>query len=96
MYLQHARVAGPYRVTFAPEAWKEIGRLSSGTFLALQEALDRIAQTTSPTAPDKSAREEFTFTIRALVIQCERDDQTRTIILHRLVHVAEGTGGRSP
>jgi protein gp37 len=37
------RVAGPYRVTFSPEAWRLIGSMPSSTFQSLQRALERIA-----------------------------------------------------
>jgi hypothetical protein len=94
MLRSYTRVAGPYRVTFAPEAWKEIGRLSGGTFLALQETLDRIAQQGS-TTPSESAPKEITFKLRTLIIQCERDDATRTLTVQRLISVREGAVGET-
>jgi hypothetical protein len=92
MLRSHTRVAGPYRVTFSPEAWKEIGRLSGGTFLALQDALDRLAQQGS-SAPADSPPQEVTFQLRALVIQCERDDTTRTLTVQRLITMKERAVG---
>jgi hypothetical protein len=89
MLRSYTRVAGPYRVTFSPEAWKEIGRVSGGTFLALQETLDRIAQQGLSIVPAESAPKEITFKLRALVIQCERDDATRTLTVQRLISVSE-------
>ena len=94
MLRSHTRVAGPYRVTFSPEAWREIGRLSGGTFLALQETLDRIAQQ-GHAAPAGGGPQEITFKLRALVIQCERDDATRTLTVQRLVSVKEGALGEA-
>jgi hypothetical protein len=85
----HTRVAGPYRVTFSPEAWREIGRLPGGTFLALQETLDRLAQQGS-CAPAEATPQEVTFKLRALIIQCQRDDTTRTLTVQRLITVKEG------
>jgi len=89
MLRSHTRVAGPYRVTFSPEAWREIGRLSGGTFLALQETLDRIAQQGLSTVPAESAPREITFKLRTLVIQCERDDSSRTLTVQRLISLKE-------
>ncbi|HEX8706177.1 MAG TPA: hypothetical protein VF815_45505 [Myxococcaceae bacterium] len=94
MIRSYTRVAGPYRVTFSPEAWKEIGRLSGGTFLALQETLDRIAQQAPSTVPADSGPEEITFKLRGLVIQCERDDTSRTLTVQRLLSVSEGGVGQ--
>ena len=93
MLRSYTRVAGPYRVTFSPEAWREIGRLSGGTFLALQETLDRIAQQGPSTGPAESAPQEITFKLRTLVIQCERDDATRTLTVQRLICVKESSLG---
>ena len=89
MLRSYTRVAGPYRVTFSPEAWREIGRLSGGTFLALQETLDRIAQQGLSTVPAESAPREITFKLRTLVIQCERDDSSRTLTVQRLISLKE-------
>ena len=93
MLRSYTRVAGPYRVTFSPEAWREIGRLSGGTFLALQETLDRIAQQGNATPTGGSAPQEVTFQLRTLVIQCERDDATRTLTVQRLISVKQSSLG---
>ncbi|WP_224368670.1 type II toxin-antitoxin system RelE family toxin [Hyalangium versicolor] len=89
MFRQHTRVAGAYRVTFSPEAWKEIGRLSSGTFQALQEALEQLAQQSKPGTAD-SASTSLTFSIDSLIIHCERDDQSRTLILQHVFPAPRG------
>jgi hypothetical protein len=91
MLRSYTRVAGPYRVTFSPEAWKEIGRLSGGTFLALQETLDRIAQQGQSPAAEKGAPTEITFKLRSLVIHCERDEASRTLTVQRLICLKEST-----
>lgn len=85
MFRQHSRVAGAYRVTFSPEAWREIGRLSSTTFMALQEALEQLAQQSKPGSPADPTPTPITFTVDSLAISCERDDKTHTLILQ---HVA--------
>jgi hypothetical protein len=89
MFRQHARVAGAYRVTFSPEAWKEIGRLSSSTFVALQEALEQLAQQSRPGSTSDQTT-AITFTVDGLVVHCERDDKTRTLILQRVTPAISG------
>jgi protein gp37 len=53
------RVAGSYRVTFSPEAWRLIGSMPSSAFQSLQRALERIADVSrrvgSETEPTLSA-----------------------------------------
>lgn len=46
------RVAGSYRVIFSPEAWRLIGIMPSGTFLSLQNALERIANASGRAAAE--------------------------------------------
>jgi hypothetical protein len=89
MLRSHTRGAGPYRVSFSPEAWREIGRLSGGTFLALQETLDRIAQQGLVNVPAQSTPTEITFKLRTLVIHCERDDASCTLSVQRLISLKE-------
>ncbi|WP_224240367.1 type II toxin-antitoxin system RelE family toxin [Hyalangium gracile] len=84
MFRQHTRVAGAYRVTFSAEAWKEIGRLSSNTFVALQEALEQLAQQARPLAAADLLPTPITFTVDSLVIHCERDDRARTLTLQHV------------
>ncbi|MBZ4335885.1 hypothetical protein NR800_27795 [Corallococcus interemptor] len=38
------RLVLPYRVHYAPPAWREVGRMSSEAFEALQQALARLAE----------------------------------------------------
>lgn len=89
MFRQHARVAGAYRVTFSPEAWQQIGRLSSTIFTALQEALEQLAQ---QGRPEEEAVTLLTFTIDGLVISCERDDKTRTLTLRHITPDSSSPG----
>jgi hypothetical protein len=91
MFRQHARVAGAYRVTFSPEAWKEIGRLPSVTFVALQEALEQLAQQSRPSAQVDPTSALLTFTVDSLVIHCERDDRSRTLILQHVTSAPKRT-----
>ena len=88
MFRQHSRVAGAYRVTFSPEAWQQIGRLSSNTFTALQEALEQLAQ---QGRPEGESLTSMTFAVDGLVISCERDDKTRIVTLR---HITPGSTER--
>jgi hypothetical protein len=91
MFRQHSRVAGAYRVTFSPEAWSEIGRLSSTTFQALQEALEQLAQQGRPGTPVNETLQLITFTVDALVISCERDDKARVLTLQHVTAAPKST-----
>jgi mRNA-degrading endonuclease RelE of RelBE toxin-antitoxin system len=77
-----SRVAGPYRVNFSPEAWKKIGRISSGAFFALQEALEHIAGEMGSERPhDEGAHSELHTEVEGLRVIYQRDDDTRTLTL---------------
>lgn len=77
-----SRVAGPYRVNFSPEAWKQIGRLSSGAFFAIQETLERIAGRMGSARPqDEGAHTELHTDVAGLRVIYQRDDETRTLTL---------------
>lgn len=95
MFRQHSRVAGAYRVTFSPEAWKEIGRLSSTTFMALQEALDQLAQQGRP-GSSSEPNTAISFMVDCLRVHCERDEQSRTLILQRVTPAAPGITQSEP
>jgi hypothetical protein len=92
MFRQHTRVAGAYRVTFSSEAWSEIGRLSSPQFIALQQALEQLAQQSRPGTSSEGTPTQFTFTVDSLVIRCERDDTARTLTLQHLAFRPSGSG----
>lgn len=92
MFRQHTRVAGAYRVIFSAEAWKEIGRLSSTTFQALQEALEQLAQQGRPGTSVDTAPVSITFTVDALTIHCQRDDQARALILQHVTPASSAPG----
>jgi hypothetical protein len=71
------RVAGPYRVTFTPEAWRLIGTMPTATFQSLQRALERIAD-----APRRGAFEgasQLSTTLEGLTVVYGVDDTERTL-----------------
>jgi mRNA-degrading endonuclease RelE of RelBE toxin-antitoxin system len=75
-----ARVAGPYRVTFSPEAWRKIGLIPSSTFEALQVAVDRLASNLgSRSLPGEDAHTKQRLRAAGLHIVYQRDDETRTL-----------------
>jgi mRNA-degrading endonuclease RelE of RelBE toxin-antitoxin system len=75
-------VTGPYRVNFAPEAWKQVGRIPSSAFASLQEALERIAsEMGTERPPQEGAHFELQFEVEAFRVIYQRDDETRTLTL---------------
>jgi hypothetical protein len=40
--LRYSNNPGPHRVHYAPQAWREVGRMSAETFLSLQQALEQL------------------------------------------------------
>jgi hypothetical protein len=71
------RVAGSYRVTFSPEAWRLIGSMPSALFQSLQPALDRIASSPSRGASETSTR--LSATLDGLTVVYELNDAARTL-----------------
>jgi hypothetical protein len=71
------RVAGSYRVTFSPEAWRLIGIMPSVTFQSLQLALERIAGS-HHRAPD-GAPAELSATMDGLTVIYTVDDAERVL-----------------
>jgi mRNA-degrading endonuclease RelE of RelBE toxin-antitoxin system len=76
------RTVGPYRVNFSPEAWKQVGRISSGAFFSLQESLESIAGRMGSERPtDEGAHSELHAEVAGLRVIYQRDDETRTLTL---------------
>jgi hypothetical protein len=71
------RVAGSYRVTFSPEAWRLIGIMPSVTFQSLQLALERIADT--HLRPPDGAQAEQSATMDGLTVVYTVDDTERVL-----------------
>jgi hypothetical protein len=71
------RVAGQYRVTFSPEAWRLIGIMPSAAFQSLQLALERIAGSPPPVAAD--APSPLRATLDGLTVVYELDEADRTL-----------------
>jgi hypothetical protein len=72
----------PYRVSFSPQAWQQIGQMPHGTFQALQAALDAIAQGMDATAETgDSAESERRRLAPGLVVTYQRDNATRSLTI---------------
>jgi len=83
------RVAGSYRVTFSPEAWRLIGIMPSATFQSLQVSLERMA-----TAPRRMATEghsQLSATMDGLTVVYELNEAARTLTVLS-VHRTEPQG----
>lgn len=82
------RVAGPYRVTFTPEAWRLIGTMPAAAFQSLQRALERIAD-----APRRGAFEEasqLSATLEGLTVIYAVDDAERTVSVVNILQAGSG------
>jgi type IV secretory pathway ATPase VirB11/archaellum biosynthesis ATPase len=76
------RVAGPYRVTFSPEAWRLIGSMPSSTFQSLQRALERIADV--PRRTGSEAEPVLSATLDDLTIVYKLNDAERVLTVVNL------------
>lgn len=77
--------SAPYRVTFSAEAWKQVGRMSSGAFFALQAALERIADKIGTERPEgEGAHSKMRTDVAGFRVIYQRDDETRTLTLVHL------------
>jgi hypothetical protein len=82
------RVAGAYRVTFSPEAWRLIGIMSSAAFQSLQRALDLIADSPRRVATEEQSR--LSATLDDLTVVYELDEAERTLIVVNIVRSGAG------
>lgn len=82
---QHSQ--GPYRVHYAPQAWREVGRMSAETFLALQEVLAWLGEAgkRAPEAAHGIARHAVPQ--HGLELEYTWDERSRTLTLLSLVRV---------
>jgi hypothetical protein len=82
------RVAGAYRVTFSPEAWRLIGIMPSATFQSLQSALERIAD--SPRRVAAEVQSQLSATLDGLTVVYELNDGERTLIVVNIFRAGTG------
>lgn len=88
MQLPVHRVAGSYRVTFSPEAWRLIGSMPSNTFQSLQRALERIAD--SPRRQATEAAPDLSASLDDLTIVYRLNDAERVLTVVNILRVGSG------
>ena len=86
----HHRSQGPHRVHYAPQAWREVGRMPAEAFMALQEVLERLGEagTRAPEASGGLARHPVPR--HGLELEYTWDERSRTLTLLALVRVPRG------
>lgn len=82
------RVAGSYRVTFSPEAWRLIGSMPSSLFQSLQRALELIAD--SPRRAGTESQPEQSATMDGLTIVYTLNDAERVLTVVNIFRVSSG------
>jgi hypothetical protein len=88
MQLPVHRVAGSYRVTFSPEAWRLIGSMPSSAFQSLQRALERIAD-----APRRTGAEllpDLSATLDGLTIVYTLNEAERVLTVVNILRADSG------
>jgi hypothetical protein len=85
MQLPVHRVAGSYRVTFSPEAWRLIGSMPSNTFQSLQRALERIAD--SPRRAGMEPAPDLSATLDNLTIIYKLNDAERVLTVVNILRM---------
>lgn len=77
------RVAGSFRVTFSPEAWRLIGSMPSALFQSLQHALERLAN--SPSRGALEVATPLSATLDELTVIYELNEAARTLTVVNLL-----------
>ena len=87
--LHHSQ--GPYRVHYAPQAWREVGRMSAETFLALQEVLAKLGEAGARAPESSNGLARHAVPQHGLELEYTWDERSRTLTL-----LALGRMPRSP
>ncbi|WP_240359759.1 hypothetical protein [Pyxidicoccus trucidator] len=82
---QHSQ--GPYRVHYAPQAWREVGRMSAETFLALQDVLEQLGGTPEHAPEAASGLARHALPQYGLELEYTWDERSRTLTLLAVVRV---------
>jgi hypothetical protein len=80
MQLPIHRVAGSYRVTFSPEAWRLIGSMPTTVFQSLQNALERIAYSPGRASTEESAALSATLDGLTVVYTLNEAERILTVV----------------
>ena len=81
---QHVRQRppGPHRIHYAPQAWREVGRMPAETFLALQAALERLGESSARGAlSGGTGAARHVVARHGLVLDYAWDERSRTLTL---------------
>jgi hypothetical protein len=78
-----------YRVELAPEAWREVGCVLAEEFVVLQGVMELLA---FEGTPYEQGEGPHTVTLAGFHVQYTRDDEARTLTLHRVVRILRGSG----
>jgi hypothetical protein len=87
------RVAGSYRVTFSPEAWRLIGIMPSATFQSLQNTLDHIATVSSRGTAEVLA--PLSETLGGLTVVYSLNDTERILTVVNILRAGPEDGGHA-
>ena len=79
---------GPHRVHYAPQAWREVGRMTAETFHALQQILERLgdAALREPAASEGLVARHV-VPQHGLELEYAWDERSRTLTLLGLARV---------
>ncbi|MFP2924529.1 hypothetical protein ACLESO_04795 [Pyxidicoccus sp. 3LG] len=83
---------GPHRVHYAPQAWREVGRMPSETFLALQAVLERLGDVTWRGTEATSGPTRHALPRHGLELEYTWDERSRTLTLLSIHRVATEPG----
>ncbi|MCP3137145.1 hypothetical protein [Pyxidicoccus xibeiensis] len=78
---------GTYRVHYAPDAWREVGRMPAETFLALQQVLERLGDATGRAPDVLSGPAMHVLPQHGLELSYTWDERSRTLTLLSLQRV---------
>jgi hypothetical protein len=84
------RPQAPYRVHYAPQAWREVGRMPAETFLALQTVLERLGDAPSRAREASDGLARHPVPEHGLELEYTWDERSRTLTLLALVRVPRG------
>jgi hypothetical protein len=78
---------GPYRVHYAPQAWREVGRMSAETFLVLQKVLEGLGEATGRAPEATHGLGRHALPEHGLELEYTWDERSRTLTLLSLMRV---------
>jgi hypothetical protein len=86
--LRHSNTPGPHRVHYAPQAWREVGRMSAETFFSLQQALEQLGDAAGRAPEAASGLMRHALPEYGLELEYTWDGRSRTLTLLAVVRVS--------